>query len=281
LSANSSIVISARAALTSPTPGTVLAGTSVNFTWSSASGATGYALRLGTTAGANNLYGSGTITATSATASNLPTNGETIYARLYTMYGSSQFFTDYVYTATAAAALISPAPNSVLAGASVKFTWSSASGATGYALRLGTTVGGNNLYGSGIITGTSATANNLPINGATVYARLYTYHGSASVYTDYVYTAASKAALISPAPNSVLAGASVKFTWSSANGATGYALRLGTSVGANNLYGSGVITGTSATATNLPTNGETIYARLYTYYGSTSLYTDYVYTAAP
>jgi hypothetical protein len=101
------------------------------------------------------------------------------------------------------------------------------------------------------------------------------------VYTDYVYTAASKATLISPAPSTVLAGASVKFTWSSASGATGYALRLGTTAGGNNLYGSGVITGTSATSTNLPTNGETIYARLYTYYGSANVYTDYVYTAAP
>ena len=53
----------------------------MTFTWTAAPGATGYYLRLGTTAGANNIYGSGEITATSATVSNLPTNGETIYAR--------------------------------------------------------------------------------------------------------------------------------------------------------------------------------------------------------
>ncbi|MGP8251958.1 MAG: choice-of-anchor D domain-containing protein, partial [Terracidiphilus sp.] len=77
-------------ALTSPTPGTVLTGPTVTFTWTTslAPGATGYAFRLGTSVGANNVYASGEITATSATPTNLPTNGETIYARLYTYYGS-------------------------------------------------------------------------------------------------------------------------------------------------------------------------------------------------
>jgi hypothetical protein len=185
-----------QAAMISPTPGTTLAGASVKFTWSSAAGSTSYALRLGTTVGSNNIYGSGNILATTVTAGNIPTNGATIYARLYTMYGATQYYTDYTYTASTgvptnpSAVLISPAPNSVLAGASVKFTWSSVSGASGYALRLGTSVGANNLYGSGIITGTSSTAGNLPTNGETIYARLYTYHGSTSVYTDYVFTAA-------------------------------------------------------------------------------------------
>ncbi|HTX75730.1 MAG TPA: protease pro-enzyme activation domain-containing protein [Terracidiphilus sp.] len=269
------------AALTSPTPSTVLAGPSVTFTWSTAPGATDYGFRLGTTVGSNNLYGSGPITATSVTPPNLPTNGETIYARLTTFYGSIQVYTDYTFTAATQSALTSPTPSTVLVGPSVTFTWSAAPGSTDYGFRLGTTVGGNNLYGSGPITATSATLNNLPTNGETIYARLTTFYGSTQVYTDYTFTAATQAALTSPTPSSTLSGSSVTFTWSAAPGSTDYGLRLGTTVGGNNLYGSGPITATSATPTNLPTNGETIYARLTTFYGSIQVYTDYTFTAAP
>jgi hypothetical protein len=47
------------------------------------------------------------------------------------------------------------------------------------------------------------------------------------------------------------------------------------------LYYSGSTTATSVTATGLPTNGETIYARLLTNNGGTWLHTDYTYKAAP
>jgi hypothetical protein len=44
----------------------------------------------------NNLYGCGTTTATSVTAANLPVNAETVYARLFTYFGTTQVYTDYV-----------------------------------------------------------------------------------------------------------------------------------------------------------------------------------------
>ncbi|MGP8251521.1 MAG: hypothetical protein ACLQHF_05755, partial [Terracidiphilus sp.] len=84
------------AALT-PSSGTL--STSQTFTWTTAPGATGYYFRLGSTAGANNLYSSGKITATSATVSGLPTNGETIYATLYTDYGNVLVSRAYTFTA--------------------------------------------------------------------------------------------------------------------------------------------------------------------------------------
>jgi len=268
------------AVLTSPAPSTVLAGPSVTFTWSTATGATDYGFRLGTTVGSNNLYGSGPISATSVTLNNLPTNGETIYARLTTFFGSVQVYTDYTFTAASAAALTSPTPSTVLAGPKVTFAWSAAAGATDYGFRLGTTEGGNNLWGTGPITGTSTTPANLPTNGETIYARLTTYYGAIQVYTDYTFTAASAAALTSPTPGTVLVGPGVTFSWTTAPGATDYGFRLGTTEGSNNLYGSGPITATSVTPPILPTNGETIYARLTTYYGAIQVYTDYTFTAA-
>jgi hypothetical protein len=269
-----------QAALTSPAGGTVLTGPSVTFHWTTAAGATGYRFLLGTTAGSNNLYGSGTVTATSAAATGLPTNGETIYATLYTAYDSVQVDTDYTFTAATPAALTSPAAGTVLAGPTVTFNWTTAPGATGYRFLLGTTQGANNLYGSGTVTATSVTAYGLPTNGETIYATLYTTYSSVQLYSDYTFTGATPAALTSPTAGTVLAGPSVTFNWTTAPGATGYRFLLGTTKGANNLYGSGTITATSTTATRLPTNGETIYARLYTTYGSVQVYTDYTFTTS-
>ena len=274
--------VSGPAALTSPAPSTILAGPKVTFTWGVTSGATSYTLKLGTTVGANNLYGSGPITATSVTRTNLPTNGETIYARLLTNYGSVQVYTDYVFVAASQAAMSSPNPSTVLGGPNVTFTWSAATGAVGsYAFWLGTTAGTSNMFASGPINATSVTRANLPLNGATIYARLITNYASGlQVYTDYVYTATTRAGLTSPTPGTTLTGPKPTFSWSASSGATGYALWLGTTAGADNLYASGPITTTSATVSGMPTNGETIFARLTTIFGTTRVYTDYVFTAA-
>jgi hypothetical protein len=189
-----------RAALTSPAPGSVLAGSSATFTWSAGAGATEYELRLGTTAGgSSNLYTSGITTTTTETVSGLPPNGVTVYARLYSLINGSWQYTDYTYTEAGTpvrAALTSPAPGSVLAGSSATFTWSAGTGVTEYELRLGTTgAGSSNLYTSGETTATIETVSGLPPNGVTVYARLYSLINGSWQYTDHTYTEASTAAL--------------------------------------------------------------------------------------
>jgi uncharacterized repeat protein (TIGR01451 family) len=270
------------ATLTSPAANATLAGSSQAFTWNPAAGATGYALCLGSTgAGSCNLF-DGHTTGNTLTVNNLPVNGETIYARLITgLNGGAYAYTDSTFTAFSSATLTSPAANATLAGSSQIFTWNPATGATGYAFCLGSTgVGSCNLY-DGHTTGNTLTANNLPVNGETIYARLITgYNGGAYAYNDYTFTAVSPATLTSPAANATLAGSSQIFTWNPAAGATGYALCLGsTGVGSCNLF-DGHTTGNTITANNLPVNGETIYARLITgFSGGAYAYTDSTLTA--
>jgi uncharacterized repeat protein (TIGR03803 family) len=277
--------IATAAALTSPAPGSTLAASTVTFSWTPASGATTYALNLGSTgAGSSNLYNSGHITTTSATATGLPSNSETVYAELWAYVNNAWVTKNYTYTAASgSAALTTPAPGSTLSGSTVTFSWTAASGATTYALNLGSTgAGSSNLYNSGHITTTSATATNLPLNGETIYAELWAYVNNAWVTTNYTYKAGGKtaAALTSPPPGSTLTGSMVTFTWTAATGATTYALNLGsTGAGSSNLYNSGHITTTSATATGLPTNGETIYAELWAYVNNAWVTTDYTYKA--
>jgi hypothetical protein len=276
-----------QAAMTSPTPGSTLTSSSTTFSWTSVAGATEYLLSIGSAgAGSTNLYYSAT-TNTSATVTGLPINGETIYARLFTDNGGTWLHTDYTYTSVTEqqAVLTAPTPSSTLAVSSVTFSWASAPNATGYILALGSSgAGSTNLYYSGSTTATSVNVTGLPINGEPIYARLFTQLNGTWVHTDYTYTAATEAqaVLTTPTPGTTLTGASVTFTWTAAPNATGYILALGsTVVGSSNLFYSGSTTATSASVTKLPTNGETIYARLFTQLSGTWVHTDYTYTAAP
>jgi predicted outer membrane repeat protein len=182
------------------------------------------------------------------------------------------------------AVISSPATSAILPGPGATFTWNTVTGATGYSLWIGTAgVGSNNIYVSGETSATSLKIGNLPTNGATVYVRLYTNYFGVATSNDYVYTASTQAALKTPSSPGVLAGAKVTFTWSAATGSgvTGYSLWLGSTQGASNLYTSGETTALSATATKLPTNSSTVWARIYTNYNGAVRYTDYTYTAAP
>jgi hypothetical protein len=82
-------------------------------------------------------------------------------------------------------------------------------------------------------------------------------------------------------PGTTLGGSAVTFDWQAGTtGATLYYLSIGsTGVGSSNIYNSGWRNETSQAVTSLPTNGETLYVRLSTDFGGTTVYTDYTYTA--
>ena len=87
--------------MSSPTPGTVLSGASVTFTWNAANGATAYWLDVGTVQGQGNISaGQLANTVTTKTVTGIPTNGAPIYVRLWTQFnGSTWQYIDYAYTA--------------------------------------------------------------------------------------------------------------------------------------------------------------------------------------
>jgi hypothetical protein len=155
---------------------------------------------------------------------------------------------------------------------------------TAYLLELGTTgVGSQNLFNSGGKVATSANVTGLPTNGATMYARLWSKIAGVWQYTDYIYAAAGavKAAMISPVPGTVLSGSAVTFTWSAGTSVSAYILELGTTgVGSQNIFNSGGKVATSANVTGIPTNGATVYARLWSKIAGAWQFTDYTYTAA-
>jgi hypothetical protein len=181
-----------QATLTTPTPGTTLTGSSVAFAWTPGNSAAHFELWVGTSVGSSNIYNSGSVTVTTETVTDLPSNGLPVYVRLLSYINGAWVSTDYTYTTTGAttpASLTTPAPSSQLTSTSVTFSWNPGNTAKNFELWLGSTNGASNLYNSGSVTVTSKTVTGLPSNGEKIYARLYWYINGAWQYASYTYTA--------------------------------------------------------------------------------------------
>jgi hypothetical protein len=179
------------ATLTSPSAGSTLTSGSQTFTWDAGVGILSYTLKIGSSLGASDLYFSGTLTATSATVSNLPLDGRTLFIRVTSDAGSAVFVNDYSVTAATAvpAALISPISGSTISAGTATFSWSPGTLVNSYTLRIGTTVGGSDLFYSGVTTATSVTASHLPTDGSTIFVRLSSIIGTTVQNVDYTFVA--------------------------------------------------------------------------------------------
>jgi hypothetical protein len=276
--------------LTSPTPGvgTVLGTTSVAFQWTTGAGVAVYQLNLSTIASGQSELFQYKGTATTATAPTIPANGATVYATLYSNINGVWVSNAYEYTESGTptpAILTSPTPglSTKLGTTSVPFVWSSGGGVTLYELNLSaTTKGASDLY-SYKGTATNATVPNIPANGVTVYATLYSLIKGAWQSNSYVYTESGSptpAILTSPAPgiSTILGTTNVLFKWDAGTSATDYQLSLSATAPGDSELFSYKGPALSATAPTLPANGVKVYARLYSNINGAWLYNDYVYT---
>ena len=268
-------------AITSPTPGSTFTSKSANFQWTF--GAAEYWLYVGSGAGADNYYNSGSMTGatTSKTVSTLPSNGSTVYVRLWYRYTSTGGwgYKDYTYKACAPY-ITSPTPGSTLNATSVNFQWTS--GAVEYWLYAGSSAGTANYYNSGSLgSATSKTASGLPNDGSTIYIRLwYRYSATGGWGTrDYTYKTVNPV-VISPSPGSLLKSTSTVFTWSS--GAVEYWLYAGSSAGSTSYFSSGNLgSATTTTVTGLPSNSSPVFITLRYKYTATAAWSSksFLYSA--
>ena len=84
--------------MTSPTPGSTLSSSTQTFSWSKGSAVSAYWLEAGTTPAGTQIYSGSPVTNCSATVSGLPTNGSTVYIRLWSLKRSGWQYNDYTYT---------------------------------------------------------------------------------------------------------------------------------------------------------------------------------------
>lgn len=276
--------------LTSPAPGSTLSGSSVNFSWNAnGTNVSEWWLYAGSSVGSSSYLNSGSLGgATSHQITALPVDGSTVHIRLWYKNAGTWKSVDSSYIAdtdnSVIPAISSPLANSTLSGASETFSWV-ANGATvtEWWLYAGSSVGANDLYDSGSLgVASSDTITTLPIDGSTVYIRLWYKSGSwKSVDTLYTAYTGALPSISSPSPNTTLSGVSETFSWTT-NGSSvsEWWLYAGNSVGASDIADSGSLgSASSYTVTNIPTNGSTVFIRLWYKQGSWKSL-DYTYTQA-
>jgi hypothetical protein len=180
--------------LTSPAAGSTLGGSSATFAWKTGSGVSSYWLYVGSAPGSWDLYNSGQLAPTtlSRPVSGLPTDGRTLYVRLWWLADGGWSYADTPCRAASTggrAALVGPAPGSTLRGSSATFSWTAGSGVTAYWLYAGNAPGSADIYNSNQLSATtlSRAVSGLPTDGRTLYVRLWWFANGAWSYADYSY----------------------------------------------------------------------------------------------
>jgi hypothetical protein len=274
----------ATAQMTSPANGANIPS-SQTFTWNTGSGNGQYYLHVGTTGvGSFNLLAESEGANTSRTLSNLP--GTTIYVRLwsYCTSTSTWAFNDYSYRVSSAIAqMTSPANGSTFGSTNVTFTWSLGIGNSQYFLYVGNSPGTSEYFYSSVSGGSTAVSG-LPTNGRNVYVRLWSLNNGQWFFTDYNYQGCAcggnlLARIVSPANTSKFGSSSVTFSWTAASGGSQYFLYVGNSVGSSEYFYN-YISGGSTSVGGLPSDGRSIYVRIWSWINGQWFYNDYIYRAS-
>jgi hypothetical protein len=105
---------------------------------------------------------------------------------------------------TAGATMFSPSPGSQLTGTSTNFQWGDGSGVSQYALMIGSTLGGSDLYNANTGLTNFATVTGLPTDGRTLYVTLSSFISGSWTSNSYTYHASSTSSTLAiiPAPYS-------------------------------------------------------------------------------
>ena len=97
----SNTAFSGPAIIESPSPNSKLTGAAVTFQWTASDQATAFWIDVGSVAGGNQYYQSGSLPTTtfSAKVTGLPTDGSTIYVTMYSLISGQWVHNSYTYTA--------------------------------------------------------------------------------------------------------------------------------------------------------------------------------------
>lgn len=180
--------------LIEPGVGSTLDSNEVTFEWSAGYQVSEYFLYLGTTTGANNMYGQSQGLNQSVTIPGLPTDGSPIHIRVWSLLPSGWVFIDTGVHATypgQKAVLTAPADGSTLQGTEVTLSWSPGTNALRYWLYLGRTSGAQDIFSQSQGLELSATVSGLPDNGRTIYIWLWSLLPGGWEFSEFAVTAST------------------------------------------------------------------------------------------
>ena len=283
--------------LTSPEVGSILSGSTVKLSWSpNTTSVSEWWLYVGSKQGSKDILNTGSMASStlSRTVSNLPTNGQLVWVRLWWKSGGGWQSEDYAYTAASVTsstpAISSPAAQSTFADSTVTFKWTPhTTSVSEWWLYVGSKKSSKDIFNSGSMASStlSRTVSNLPTNGQPVWVRLWWKSGGVWRSEDYSYTAASAGSstpgLSSPEEGSILSGSTVKLSWSpNATSVSEWWLYVGSKQGSKDILNTGSMASStlSRTVSNIPTNGQPVWVRLWWKTGGVWQSEDYAYTAS-
>jgi serine protease len=179
--------------------------------------------------------------------------------------------------------MISPANGSTFGSTNVTFTWSLGTGNSQYFLYVGNSPGSSEYFYS-YISGGSTAVSGLPTDGRNVYVRLWSLNNGQWLFNDYNYQGCACGGnqlpkITSPANTSKFGSTSVNFSWTAGSGGSQYFLYVGNSVGSSEYFYN-YISGGSTAVGGLPTDGRSIYVRIWSLINGQWFYNDYIYRAS-
>ncbi len=264
------------AKLLAPSNASPLTSTAATFYWDIGVGVDQYKFQVGSTVGGSDIIDqtvpppADPATPAYSLQTILPGNVGTFHVRVSSLIDGQWQYNDYTYN------MLTPASGSTLTSYTPTFTWDTGTGAAQYALAVGSTPGGSDIFNNAV-SGLSQKIT-LPDNAQTIYMALYSYINGVWEYNIYSYTQQDTGAVMSsPANRSSLTSTAVNFTWNASAIATQYALWVGSSPKSYDLYAKAE--GSSLTDTvNLPADGRTIYVNLWSMVKGVWTSESYTYT---
>jgi hypothetical protein len=285
-----------KAQMTSPANGSTFTSSSATFVWNAGSGVSDYYIFIGNSVGASDIYTVDQGTAQSRTISGLPTDGRTIYVRLWSLINGAWQFNDYTYRASSGATATEkvstpPTPTGPASGnVGMSYTYSSGGSSSSF---------GNSVqylfdWGDGTTSGwlavgvTTASKSRSTAGTYTVKAQARSAANTSVVsafspglsVSIIAGTSTTKAQMTSPANGSTFTSSSATFVWNAGSGVSDYYIFIGNSVGASDMYSYDQGMALSRALTGFPTDGRTIYVRLWSLINGAWQFNDYTYRAS-
>jgi len=181
--------------MTSPTNGSNVSGTTIEFRWNASTGANNYYLQVATDISFNNtIFDDEVGNSIGVDMSGMPDDGTRFYWRVkagnstgWSGYYSTWYFDNGSLAIPSAPTLSSPSNSSNASGTSVTFSWNVSSGANNYHLQIATDSSFSNLtYDSDVGNTTSISLSDFPDDGTRFYWHVKA--GNASGWSGYSST---------------------------------------------------------------------------------------------
>jgi hypothetical protein len=263
------------AEITMPSELDELNAPAVDFEWNHIDKKASYKICIGTSLGGKDILVRKTGHQPFITVSNIPTNIDKIYVRLYTTINKKTVYQDFRYkinNSASAAEIVSPKNGTFLKHRSITFQWTVGYKNTEFWLSIGRKPGTRDIFHEQLRPNQPITIDDIPQEGGFIYARIWAKTDDQWNFKDYTYATlrntrfdtnpSSPRLIISPKNKSILKELPIKFQLAQVSNASRYILNIGTTPGGSDLFHFSTKDDLSIIINDLDLGSDRIYAQL-------------------